>query len=106
MTGTGVRDPENPDRWLVAPWPVDASFGDVVQHFDQASTTQFHAGAGTACLLAFHEGLRAALAASPTGEFTDQADRDRRGYLLNFADLGVMTALRKVPQGYSPKCPS
>ncbi len=86
---TGVRDPEDPDRWLVAPWPADASVGVVVQHFDRASSTQFHAGTSAVCLLAFHEGLRAALAAAPTEEFTDQADWDRRGYMLNCADLGV-----------------
>jgi hypothetical protein len=86
---TGVRDPEDPDRWLVAPWPADASFGDVVGHFDRAGTTQLHPDTSAACLLAFHEGLRAALAAAPTGEFTDQADWDRHGYMLNCADLGV-----------------
>jgi hypothetical protein len=89
MTGTGVRDPEDPDRWLVSPWPAHATFGDVVQHFDRANSTQFHAGTSAACLLAFHEGLRAALAAAPTEEFTDQADWDRRDYMLNCADLGV-----------------
>jgi hypothetical protein len=57
-----------------------------VQQFQSASTTQ---ATSIARLLAFHEGLRAALAAAPTGEFTDPADWDRRGYVLNCADLGV-----------------
>ncbi len=92
MTGTGVRDPENPDRWLVAPWPADASFGDVVQHFDRASATQFHAGTSAACLLA-------------SGAFTDQADWDRRGYLLNCAELGVtiFRDLDIVQHGHDPQ---
>jgi hypothetical protein len=89
VTGTGVRDPEDPDRWLVSPWPADASVGDVVQHFGQVNATQFHAGTSAARLLAFHEGLRAALAAAPIGDFADQAGWDRRSYLLNCADLGV-----------------
>jgi hypothetical protein len=82
---TGVRDPQDPDRWLVTPWPAHATVGEVVGHFDRA-TTQFHADTSTARLLAFHEGLRAALAAASTDEFTDW---DRHGYLLNCADLGV-----------------
>jgi hypothetical protein len=86
MTGTGVRDPEDPDRWLVAPWPAHASLNDVVQHFQSAGTTE---ATSIVRLLAFHEGLRAALAAAPTGEFTDPDDWDRRGYVLNCADLGV-----------------
>jgi len=89
MTGTGVHDPEDPGRWLVAPWPADTSIDDVVQHFDRTSTTHLHAGSSTACLLAFHEGFRAALAAAPTEEFTERAHWDRRGYILNCADLGV-----------------
>jgi hypothetical protein len=89
MTGPGVRDPEDPDRWLVAPWPADASVGAVLQHFHQVSSTQFDAATSNARLLAFHEGLYAALESAPTGEFTDQTDEDRRSYILSCADLAV-----------------
>jgi hypothetical protein len=90
MTGPGVRDPEDPDQWLVAPWPADASLWDVVQHFQQVSCTQFDAGTSNARLLAFHEGLYAALtAAPPTEEFANQTELDRRSYVLSCANLGV-----------------
>jgi hypothetical protein len=88
MTGAGIRDPENPDQWLVAPWPADASFRDVLQHFHQVCT-QFDADTSNARLLAFHEGLYAALAAAPTGQFAEQTQGDWRTYVLNCADLGV-----------------
>jgi hypothetical protein len=87
MTGSGVRDPEDPDRWLVAPWPADTSFGDVLHHFHRASLARLPTDGSIARLLAFHEGLRAALAAAPTE--ADQDQRDRCGYLLDCADLSV-----------------
>jgi hypothetical protein len=92
MTSTGVRDPEDPqdpDRWLVGPWPADASFRAVLQHFHQVSSTQFPAGTSAARLLAFREGFCWALAAAPTGKFADQTDEDRRSYILSCADLAV-----------------
>ncbi|HYS35329.1 MAG TPA: hypothetical protein VEO01_06775 [Pseudonocardiaceae bacterium] len=89
MTGTGVRDPEDPDRWLVSPWPADTSFLGVMQHFQQASTTQLPTGTSIARLLAFEESFRTALAAAPTKEFTDQAQWNWRGYMLELADLSV-----------------
>jgi len=49
--------------------------------------------------------LHTALAASPTGAFTDQADWDRRGYLLNCAELGVtiFRDLDIVQHGHDPQ---
>jgi hypothetical protein len=89
MTGPGVRDPEDLDRWLVSPWPADASLWDVVQHFQRVSSTQLDADTSNARLLAFHEGLYAALAVAPTEEFANQTELDRRSYILSCADLGV-----------------
>jgi hypothetical protein len=89
MTGPGVRDPEEPDRWLVAPWPANASLWDVAQHFQQVTSTQFGTDTSNARLLAFHEGLYAALESAPTDEFADQTELDRRSYVLSCADLGV-----------------
>ena len=33
----GVRDPDDPTKWLVFPWPVDATFSEVVEHFHYQS---------------------------------------------------------------------
>ncbi|HEY3610418.1 MAG TPA: hypothetical protein VGL06_23155 [Pseudonocardiaceae bacterium] len=89
MIGTGVRDPEDPDRWLVAPWPADATFGAVLHHFRQASVARLPSDGGIARLLAFHEGFRAALAAAPIEEFTDQDQHDWCGHILDCAELSV-----------------
>jgi len=89
MTGTGVRDPEDPDQWLVAPWPADASFGDVMEHFHQASLARRTKDDSTARLLAFHKGLREALVAAPTDEDADQADRDWGNQVMDVAERAV-----------------
>ncbi|GAB3449192.1 hypothetical protein [Actinophytocola sediminis] len=64
-TTTGVRDPDNPDRWLVPPWPAHDDFSDIVIHFlwhdpqwDYPSTAQ---------LLAYFDAYRTALEA-PTDQ--------------------------------------
>jgi hypothetical protein len=98
MSGTGVRDPEDPDRWLVQPWPAHASFDHVAQHFQEASVTHH----SIVCLLAFHEGLRAALAAAPTEELTAQAHGER-GYKLGCAELGVTFFRALYVAEYGPR---
>jgi hypothetical protein len=89
MTGTGVRDPEDPDRWLVAPWSTDASFDDVFDHFQQVSRTRLPTDGSTVRLLAFHEGFSAALAAAPIDECASQAHRDWRDDMQEVADRAV-----------------
>jgi hypothetical protein len=104
MTGTGVRDPEEPDQWLVEPWPADASFDEVARHFLVASTTHAATCTSIACLLVFHESLQAALAAAPTEELRAQ-DSEERGYKLGCVDLGVIffRALYTAAYGRDPQ---
>ena len=101
VTGPGVRDPEEPGRWLVEPWPADTSFGDVLEHFQRASLARLPSDGSLDRLLAFHQGLRAAPAATPIGDVTDQ---DRVGWcedLLEFADLSVTLFLAHC--GHDPQ---
>ena len=102
MTGTGVSDPEKPDRWLVAPWPTDASFDDVFDHFQQASLTRLPTDGSTARLLAFHEGFSVALAAAPTQEWANQAHRDWRGDMQEIADRAVRLFRKLYVAQYGP----
>jgi hypothetical protein len=89
MTGTGVRDPQDPDRWLVEPWPPDTNVGDVLEHFQRASLARLPADGSIDRLLAFHQGLRAALEAAPAEDVTDEDRLDWCEGLLEVADLSV-----------------
>jgi hypothetical protein len=86
---TGVRDPENPDQWLVSPWPAQASFCDVVQHFQWAGLLRLPNDSSTARHLAFNKGFQAALAVAHTNEFEYQAQWNWRGYMLDCVDRCV-----------------
>ncbi len=70
----GIPDPDHPGRWLVWPWPVQASFCDVVRHFLRAYVPGLLAERGVARQLAYFEGYAAALAVAPTHELTYAAD--------------------------------
>ncbi len=61
-TTTGIAHPDEPDRWLVPPWPAAASFSEVVRHF-----LRFHpwGTTNTTHLLTYFEGYEAALNAVP-----------------------------------------
>jgi hypothetical protein len=105
VTGTGVRDPEAPDRWLVAPWPTGASFDDVFDHFQQTSLTLLSSDDSTVRLLAFHEGFSVALAAAPTHECTNQVHRDWRDDMQEVADraVGLFRKLHVAQYGRDPQ---
>ncbi len=85
-TTTGIRDPENPEQWLVSPWPAQAGFCDVVQHFQWASLMRLPNNSSTVRHLAFNEGFQAALAVAPTNEFEYQAQWNWRGYMMDSVD--------------------
>lgn len=68
-TSIGIPDPDDPGRWLVRPWPVRASFCEVVHHFLKAYVWRLE-GAGTVHQLAYFEGYQAALEAAPTNDST------------------------------------
>jgi hypothetical protein len=89
MTGAGVPDPENPGQWLVSPWPPDAGFWDVVEHFQRASLMRLPHEDGTPCQWAFHEGLRAALVVAPTTEIEHPAQWYWCGHLLGRVERDV-----------------
>ena len=64
-TTTGIRDPENPDHWLVWPWPDEAGFCEVVRHFLNACWPLL-GDSDPARQLAYYEGYQAALLAAST----------------------------------------
>lgn len=61
----GIPDPEQRAEWLVRPWPVRASFCDVVQHFQMAWYWRLVAETTPARDWAYYEGYQAALLAAP-----------------------------------------
>lgn len=62
---TGVRAPDNPRVWPVRPWPADATFSDIVQHFLPAQPN-LETGRSTARYLAFFRAYHAALTEAAT----------------------------------------
>jgi hypothetical protein len=87
-TSTGIPDPDDPSRWLVRPWPIRASFCEVVHHFLMAYVWRLE-DASTACQLAYFEGYRAALTAVLTDELTDPTTWHRHDELLGSIDACV-----------------
>jgi len=102
---TGVPDPENPDQWLVSPWPAQASFCDVVQHFQWAGVTRLPSNSSTVRHLAFQEGFQAALAVAPTDEFEYQAQWNWHGWMLDSVDrcVSIYRERRDAEHGRDPQ---
>jgi hypothetical protein len=68
---TGIPDPGKPGYWLVPPWPVQAGFSEVAQHFLRFSLRN---GGDSVHWLAYFEGYAAALDTAPTRELTHPVD--------------------------------
>jgi hypothetical protein len=62
---TGIRNPDQPDRWLVRPWPVGAHLCDVVRHFLNAYVWGLRSETDSAHHLAYYKGYLAAIEAAP-----------------------------------------
>lgn len=71
----GIPDPLDPARWLVRPWPANASFGGVVRHFLTVYVGRLQGEHRTARQLAYWEGYQAALKEAPTDELTGPGAR-------------------------------
>src|SRR5258708_6085699 len=71
---SGILDPDRPALWLVWPWPVGASFCDVVRHFLTTYVGGLQSDRSVARQLAYFEGYAAALAVASTHELTYAAD--------------------------------
>lgn len=78
---TGIRDPDDPDRWLVLPWPVEAGFCEVVRHFLPAHV-RLLGDKNTARQLAYFEGYQAALLAASTDDLQHPTAWEWRDDLL------------------------
>jgi hypothetical protein len=88
---TGIIDPDDPSRWLVPPWPVQACFGEVVRHFLMAYMWRLQDNTDVRRQLAYFEGYRAALKAAPMPEVAYPIDKQWQGELL--ACIGECIAL-------------
>lgn len=66
----GLRDPDDPTTWLVRPWPVNATFCEVVRHFMTAFLHRLQTKPSTAALLAYYETYQTALQEASTAELT------------------------------------
>lgn len=80
-TTSGIRDPEDSGRWLVRPWPVRASFGEVVSHFMMAYAVKIQGGT-ISHQLAYFQGYLAALQNAPADEPTHPSDCRRRDEMI------------------------
>lgn len=97
-TCTGILDPDDHGRWLVRPWPVDATFGEVVRHFLPAYLYQLQGDTNTARQLAYFEGYQAALTAASTHQLSEPAGWQWRAGLLGSVGRCV------EPLNVSPHC--
>ncbi|MBB5158126.1 hypothetical protein [Saccharopolyspora phatthalungensis] len=79
---TGIPDPGDPGRWLVRPWPANASFCEVVRHFLNAYVWRLLQDTDVRRQLDYFSGYRAALENAPTYELTCAADWQWREELL------------------------
>jgi hypothetical protein len=79
---TGILDPVRPDRWLVPPWPVDAGFGEVVQHFLTSFIWPLSNDSHPARQRAYFVGYQAALLAAPTDDLHRPGALEWRDELL------------------------
>lgn len=66
----GVDDPLDPNWRLVGPWPVDASFNDVVRHFTRVYLGRLQGERNTTRQLAYWEAYQDALKVAPTDGLT------------------------------------
>lgn len=96
-TTTGIRDPENPDVWLVVPWPVDAGFGEVVRHFLTSFWLLF-GDTDPVRQLAYYEGYQAALLAAGTTGLHGPGALEWRDDLLTCVVRCIATYREQVRQ--------
>jgi hypothetical protein len=100
---TGISDPDDPGRWLVRPWPVRASFCEVVHHFLMAYVWRLE-DASTVRQLAYFEGYRAALDAAPADELSHSGAWRWRDELLGcIEDCVTQYRDKQATQGYQAK---
>ena len=85
----GIRHPDDPGRWLVPPWPTDASARELVQHF-QRFQPAIHAV--SAIQAAYYSRYAAELAAVPSGELADGLSYKRYGELLGAINRAAASA--------------
>jgi hypothetical protein len=86
----GIRDPDDPDRWLVPPWPIDAGFCEMVRHFLPAHV-RLLGDTRVARQVAYFEGYQAALLAAPTDDLRHPTARKGRDELLGSIAQGTAT---------------
>jgi hypothetical protein len=72
---TGIPKPDEPGRWLVPPWPANASFDQIVRHFLNRTPSSLD---NTRHQLAYWDGYRIALASAPT----DRLRRDGHAWWI------------------------
>jgi hypothetical protein len=65
----GIRDPDDPHRWLVPPWPRQAGICEVLDHFGHRLGWLSPYWTDTQRLV-FHEAYLAAMTAAPKHELT------------------------------------
>lgn len=95
---TGIRDPENPDVWLVWPWPVEAGFCEVVRHF-LSSVWPLFGDTNPVRRLAYCEGYQAALLAATTDKLSGPGTWEWRDELLSCVARSVTTYRAQVQAG-------
>jgi len=88
-TTTGIPDPDRPALCLVYPWPVDATFGEVVHHFLMTYVLGLQSDSSVARQLAYFQGYQAALAVASTHELTGAAAWQWHDELLECIAAGV-----------------
>ncbi|MGH7867186.1 MAG: hypothetical protein ACREP9_06025 [Candidatus Dormibacteraceae bacterium] len=80
---TGIPDPDGSGRWLVRPWPREASFCEITRHFLTAYIWRLQNDTNVARQLAYFQGYHTALQAAPTHELKHDCDWQWRNDLQN-----------------------
>ncbi|QIZ38305.1 hypothetical protein [Saccharopolyspora sp. ASAGF58] len=91
----GIPDPDDPGRWLVRPWPTNASFCNVVRHFLNVYVWRLVQDTDVRRQLDYFSAYRAALENASTHELTCAADWQWREELLAWW-RGAWTCSRRV----------
>jgi hypothetical protein len=64
---TGIPNPDQPDLWLVPPWPHDAGFSEIVAHFLRFTPCE---DLSPATLLTYYEAYQSVLESASTADLT------------------------------------